>query len=295
MADKIVVMHDGRVEQIGAPLELYDRPDNLFVAGFIGSPAMNMLAGTVDPDDRTRFVTGDGIGAADRPPGRRRARRSTWSTACGPRSIHLGGDVPLRVDVVEPTGSETHVARPPRRRRGRRRVPRAHLGAARARRSGCRSTRAPRICSTPRSGARISSDADTDRDIAAGRIRSGPQATLARVASQPTHPRQGGSSRWPSTAENSMAGAAGLGAAAALGTGRAFAQSGADLHPRGGRLAAPAALGAVRRRRGGGLERQHQGLHRRHRRRGPHRPGKLGGRAPQGRRRRQRRLRARTW
>src|SRR6202051_4494243 len=39
MADKIVVMHDGRVEQIGAPLDLYDRPDNLFVAGFIGSPA----------------------------------------------------------------------------------------------------------------------------------------------------------------------------------------------------------------------------------------------------------------
>src|SRR5207249_7535233 len=47
MADKIVVMHDGLVEQIGAPLELYDRPDNLFVAGFIGSPAMNCLNGTI--------------------------------------------------------------------------------------------------------------------------------------------------------------------------------------------------------------------------------------------------------
>jgi multiple sugar transport system ATP-binding protein len=43
MADKIVVMHDGLVEQIGAPLDLYDRPDNQFVAGFIGSPAMNFL------------------------------------------------------------------------------------------------------------------------------------------------------------------------------------------------------------------------------------------------------------
>ena len=43
MADKIVVMQGGRVEQIGAPLELYDRPDNVFVAGFIGSPAMNFL------------------------------------------------------------------------------------------------------------------------------------------------------------------------------------------------------------------------------------------------------------
>src|SRR5947208_8298243 len=47
MADKIVVMHDGVVEQIGAPLELYDRPDNWFVAGFVGSPAMNTLKGTV--------------------------------------------------------------------------------------------------------------------------------------------------------------------------------------------------------------------------------------------------------
>src|SRR5215475_8012432 len=47
MADKIVVLHDGLVEQIGAPLDLYDRPENLFVAGFIGSPAMNFLAGRV--------------------------------------------------------------------------------------------------------------------------------------------------------------------------------------------------------------------------------------------------------
>ena len=47
MADKIVVMHDGRVEQVGAPLDLYDRPANLFVAGFIGSPAMNFITGTL--------------------------------------------------------------------------------------------------------------------------------------------------------------------------------------------------------------------------------------------------------
>src|SRR6187431_1300880 len=48
MADKIVVMRDGIVEQTGAPLDLYDRPDNTFVAGFIGSPAMNMLKGRLD-------------------------------------------------------------------------------------------------------------------------------------------------------------------------------------------------------------------------------------------------------
>src|SRR5690606_35120666 len=47
MADRIVVMRDGRVEQIGQPLELYDRPNNTFVAGFIGSPGMNMLKGVV--------------------------------------------------------------------------------------------------------------------------------------------------------------------------------------------------------------------------------------------------------
>ena len=50
MADKIVVMHDGIVEQIGKPLELYDRPGNLFVASFIGSPAMNLLKGEIDGD-----------------------------------------------------------------------------------------------------------------------------------------------------------------------------------------------------------------------------------------------------
>ena len=48
MADKIVVLHDGYIEQIGAPLELYDRPANIFVAGFIGSPAMNLIDGRVE-------------------------------------------------------------------------------------------------------------------------------------------------------------------------------------------------------------------------------------------------------
>ncbi|EKD60938.1 MAG: hypothetical protein ACD_54C00478G0001, partial [uncultured bacterium] len=47
MADKIVVMQGGRIEQVGAPLELYDRPANVFVASFIGSPAMNLIDGKV--------------------------------------------------------------------------------------------------------------------------------------------------------------------------------------------------------------------------------------------------------
>jgi multiple sugar transport system ATP-binding protein len=51
MADTVVVMHDGRIEQVGAPLEIYDRPENLFVADFLGSPAMNLLDGTVVATD----------------------------------------------------------------------------------------------------------------------------------------------------------------------------------------------------------------------------------------------------
>src|SRR6476659_10120820 len=61
MADKIVVMHDGLVEQIGAPLELYDKPKNQFVAGFIGSPAMNMLHGTIRANGTAVFEAGGGI------------------------------------------------------------------------------------------------------------------------------------------------------------------------------------------------------------------------------------------
>ena len=52
MADRIVAMHGGVIQQVGTPLELYDRPANLFVAGFIGSPAMNFLHGTWDAEAR---------------------------------------------------------------------------------------------------------------------------------------------------------------------------------------------------------------------------------------------------
>jgi multiple sugar transport system ATP-binding protein len=108
MADKIVVMHDGRVEQIGAPLELYDSPANLFVAGFIGSPAMNMLTGRVDPENAGRFLTGDGVALPIQKP-LEGTPKDGAIYGLRPESMHLGGDIPLRVEVVEPTGSETHV------------------------------------------------------------------------------------------------------------------------------------------------------------------------------------------
>src|ERR671930_611597 len=61
MADKIVVMHDGIVEQMGTPLDLYDKPDNQFVAGFIGSPAMNFLKGMIKANGAAGFEGPNGV------------------------------------------------------------------------------------------------------------------------------------------------------------------------------------------------------------------------------------------
>ncbi|WP_152047481.1 ABC transporter ATP-binding protein [Aureimonas psammosilenae] len=108
MADKIVVMQDGRIEQIGAPLELYDRPNNLFVAGFIGSPAMNMLHGRIDPADPARFVTGDGI-ALPLGSGHRGEPNKELVYGIRPEGMHIGGTIPLEVVVIEPTGFESQV------------------------------------------------------------------------------------------------------------------------------------------------------------------------------------------
>jgi multiple sugar transport system ATP-binding protein len=108
MADKIVVMQDGRIEQIGAPLELYDKPNNLFVAGFIGSPAMNMLHGKLDPSDPSRFLTNDGISL---PLGQAHCGAVGKDLVYGarPEAIRLGGDIPIEVIVIEPTGFESQV------------------------------------------------------------------------------------------------------------------------------------------------------------------------------------------
>ena len=104
MADKIVVMHDGIVEQIGAPLELYDRPANLFVAGFIGSPAMNFLKGHLQGG---RFVTDDGVTL---PVANAPAASDGKRIVYGIRPEHIGlgdGGQDASVSVIEPTGSET--------------------------------------------------------------------------------------------------------------------------------------------------------------------------------------------
>ncbi|MBX5133318.1 sn-glycerol-3-phosphate ABC transporter ATP-binding protein UgpC [Rhizobium lentis] len=111
MADKIVVLHGGRVEQIGSPLELYDRPRNVFVAGFLGSPAMNFLEGTLRNSGSPALTLAGGSRIdLSHAPGASAGRPLVLGIR--PEDIALGGEdgVDAIVRVVEPTGSETHVA-----------------------------------------------------------------------------------------------------------------------------------------------------------------------------------------
>jgi multiple sugar transport system ATP-binding protein len=109
MADKIVVMHDGHVEQIGAPLELYDRPDNLFVAGFIGSPAMNMIKGRISLNGKASFDAPAGVKfSLSTAPAGSNGRPTIYGVR--PEHFSLSDDgVDAVVQVVEPTGSELQV------------------------------------------------------------------------------------------------------------------------------------------------------------------------------------------
>ena len=106
MADVIVVLNAGRVEQAGAPLELFDHPANRFVAGFIGSPAMNFIPGA---------ITADGFATAGLmlPLPAREGRLPEGPATYGIRPEHLSlsteDGAPAEVLLVEPMGSETQV------------------------------------------------------------------------------------------------------------------------------------------------------------------------------------------
>ena len=109
MADKIVVMHDGIVEQIGTPLELYDNPANQFVAGFIGSPAMNFLKGTILVNGSAMFEGPNGVKL---PVANAPASANGAAAIYGIRPEHftLADDgAEAEIVVIEPTGSETQV------------------------------------------------------------------------------------------------------------------------------------------------------------------------------------------
>ena len=111
MADRIVVMRDGWVEQIGEPLDLYDRPDNIFVAGFIGSPGMNMMKGVVRDGS---IDVGDGVSIPiDRSAGASEKLAEGRRVVFGIRPEHLivdgAGSMKGKVVVMEPTGADTQV------------------------------------------------------------------------------------------------------------------------------------------------------------------------------------------
>src|SRR3979411_2483834 len=109
MADKIVVMHDGIVEQMGTPLELYDTPANQFVAGFIGSPAVNFLKGKGEVNGTAFFELQKGVNRllASAP-----ANSDGQPAVYGVRPEHFtiaDDGAEAEIVVVEPTGSETQV------------------------------------------------------------------------------------------------------------------------------------------------------------------------------------------
>jgi multiple sugar transport system ATP-binding protein len=120
LADRIVIMRDGRIEQIGTPLEVFQTPVNIFVAGFIGSPAMNMVAATVrrsaggfvaswpgGPDLPVPARAGPGL--KDAMPVILGIRPEHLSVIDGPTRLPPAGQVEAAVSVVEPLGSETLV------------------------------------------------------------------------------------------------------------------------------------------------------------------------------------------
>ena len=116
MADRIVVMHDGLIEQIGTPLDLYDQPCNLFVAQFIGSPAMNVIAGTLQMEGGVAAVSALGAlwpvaglaALADRPGAARHGQPVHYGIRPGDLTLAAAG-IPAEVVVIEPTGAETEL------------------------------------------------------------------------------------------------------------------------------------------------------------------------------------------
>ncbi|PKR87817.1 glycerol-3-phosphate ABC transporter ATP-binding protein [Pleomorphomonas diazotrophica] len=110
LADRIVAMHGGIIQQVGNPLDLYDRPANLFVAGFIGSPAMNFVeghrrAGAIETDDGSKIAIPDGVQLAEGQAVTVGIRPEHVRIVAGPEA----GSYAARVDLVEPTGFGTIV------------------------------------------------------------------------------------------------------------------------------------------------------------------------------------------
>jgi multiple sugar transport system ATP-binding protein len=111
MADRIVVMRDGIVEQAGDPLDLYDSPANTFVAAFIGSPAMNLVPGVARANGAAPAVEFDGGVRLPLPRGASAAdgQRVLYGMRPEHCTISDQGGLPAEVVVVEPTGADTQL------------------------------------------------------------------------------------------------------------------------------------------------------------------------------------------
>ena len=120
LADRVVVLRDGAIEQVGTPLDLYDRPANQFVAQFIGMPSMNMVAANALPAfsalTRGRLPSDGFLGV--RPEGVRVRKGGDGPVGAGPSQAdhaplggagaqRLGGQVTGRVDLIEALGADT--------------------------------------------------------------------------------------------------------------------------------------------------------------------------------------------
>lgn len=109
MADRIVVMRDGYVEQIGSPLDLYDRPANQFVAGFIGSPGMNFIKGEITSQGAVEFIAEGGVRL---PVPKNSYVERGQKVFYGIRPEHLNinqGGATAEITLIEPTGADTQI------------------------------------------------------------------------------------------------------------------------------------------------------------------------------------------
>jgi multiple sugar transport system ATP-binding protein len=116
LADRIVLLRDGVIEQQGAPLDLFERPENRFVAGFLGSPKMNFVNATVRAKS-AELADGTKLPL---PPGSKASTGQAVQIGIRPQYISLAGAkaaagharLPVTIELVQPTGSRVHVTLP---------------------------------------------------------------------------------------------------------------------------------------------------------------------------------------
>jgi sn-glycerol 3-phosphate transport system ATP-binding protein len=111
LADRLIVMNAGVADQIGTPMDVYDRPASVFVAGFIGSPAMNFLAARIGPGSRSVELTSPGAQPVTLPLAAATSAAPGTPIALGLRPEHLlpasDGALEFEIDMAEPLGADT--------------------------------------------------------------------------------------------------------------------------------------------------------------------------------------------